>query len=168
MRGKRIVRNTTLLSIAFIFTFITIESSFSSEREKGIKEAAMQFYSALNTLFKGDVSPMIDVWSHATDVTYLGPQGGILIGWGQVRKAWEEQAALKLGGQVKPEDIHIRAGDKIGVTQNYERGTSYVDGKPVTVNVRATNIFRLEEGKWKMIGHHTDIIPSLEKSMENR
>ena len=168
MKGKRIFWNIGLLLLAFVFMFIHIETSFSSESERGVKEAAMQFYSALNTLFKGDVSPMIEVWSHAPDVTYLGPQGGILIGWDQVRKAWEEQAALKLGGQVNPEDMHITAGDKIGITQNHERGTSYVDGKPETVNIRATNIFRLEEGKWKMISHHTDILPSLEKSMENK
>jgi ketosteroid isomerase-like protein len=168
MKRERIVRIAGLLLLVLVFMFINIEPSFSSESEKGVKEAAMQFYSALNTMFKGDVSTMIEVWSHAPDVTYLGPQGGILIGWDQVRKAWEEQAALKLGGQVNPEDMHITLGDKIGITQNYERGTSYVDGKPVTVDIRATNIFRLEEGKWKMISHHTDIIPSLEKSVENK
>jgi ketosteroid isomerase-like protein len=168
MKGKRIVWNTGLLLLAFVFMFINIASSFSSEPEKGVKEAAMQFYSALNTMFKGDVSPMIEVWSHAPDVTYLGPQGGILIGWDEVRKAWEEQAALKLGGQVNPEDMHITVGDKIGITQNYERGTNNVDGKPVTVSIRATNIFRLEEGKWKMIGHHVDLLPWLEKSVENK
>ncbi len=168
MKGKRIVRIAGLLLLVLVFMFINIESSFSSESEKGVKEAAMQFYSALNTMFKGDVSTMIELWSHAPDVTYLGPQGGILIGWDQVRNAWEEQAALKLGGQVNPEDMHITVGDKIGITHNYERGTSYVDGKPVTVDIRATNIFRLEEGKWKMISHHTDIIPSLEKSVENK
>lgn len=167
MKGKRIGWITGLL-LASVFMLINIESSFSSESEKGVKEAAMQFYSALNTMFKGDVSTMIEVWSHAPDVTYLGPQGDILIGWEHVRKAWEEQATLKLGGQVDPEDMHITVGDKIGIAQNYERGTSYVDGKPVTVAVRATNIFRLEEGKWKMISHHTDIIPSLEKSMGNK
>ena len=95
MKGKKIiVWNIGLLLLALVFMFINIESSFSSESDKGVKEAAMRFYSALNTLFKGDVSPMIELWSHAPDVTYLGPQGGILIGWDQVRKAWEEQAAL--------------------------------------------------------------------------
>jgi len=166
MKDKRIVWIAGLL-LASVFMLINIESFSSSESEKGVKEAATQFYSALNTVFKGDVSPMVEVWSHAPDVTYLGPQGDILIGWEQVRKAWEEQAALKLGGQINPEDMHITVGDKISITQNYERGTSYVDGKPVKVNIRATNIFRLEEGKWKMISHHTDIIPSLGKSVEN-
>jgi ketosteroid isomerase-like protein len=168
MKRERIVRIAGLFLLVLVFMSINIESSFSSESEKGVKEAAMQFYSALNTMFKGDVSPMIEVWSHAPDVTYLGPQGGILTGWDQVGKAWEAQAALKLGGQVNPEDMHITVGDKIGITQNYERGTNYVDGKPVTVYIRATNIFRLEEGNWKMISHHTDILPFLSKSTENK
>ena len=168
MKGKRIVWIAGFLLLAFVFMLINIDSSLSSQSEKGVKEAAMQFYSALNTMFKGDVSPMIEVWSHAPDVTYLGPQGGILIGWDQVSKTWEEQAALKLGGQVNPEDMHITLGDKVGITQNYERGTNYVDGKPVTVYIRATNIFRLEEGNWKMISHHTDILPFLSKSTENK
>ena len=166
MKDKRIIWTAGLL-LASVLMLINIESSFSSESEKGVKEAAMQFYSSLNTMFKGDVTPMIEMWSHAPDVTYLGPQGGILVGWDEVRKAWEDQAALKLGGQINPEDMHITVGDTIGIAQNYERGTSYIDGKPVTVAIRATNVFRLEEGKWKMISHHTEIIPSLEKSVQN-
>jgi len=163
MKGKGIVLNSGLLVIAIVSILINIESSFSSEPEKQVKEATIRFYSALNTMFKGDASPMIELWSHAPDVTYLGPQGGILIGWDEVRKSWEEQAALKLGGQVNPEDMHITLGNDIGIIQNFERGTVYVDGKPEKVNIRATNIFRLEEGKWKMIGHQTDLLPYLEK-----
>jgi len=27
------------------------------------------------------------------------------------------------------------------------------------VSIRATNVFRKEGGQWKMIGHHTDLLP---------
>ena len=40
-----------------------------------IAAAAGGFYTALNALFEGDVAPMVDVWSHAEDVTYMGPDG---------------------------------------------------------------------------------------------
>jgi len=68
-----------------------------------------------------------------------------------------------LGGEVEPEDMHVIAGDKIGITVNFERGTNYINGKSEIVNIRATNVFRRENGKWKMIGHHTGLIPWLEK-----
>lgn len=147
--------------IAFAFFLLNVQFSYSAENEEEVRTASGQFYASLNSLFKGELDPMIGLWSHADDVTYLGPAGGILVGWEAVRKSWEDQAALKLGGKVEPEDMHVTAGDEIGITVNYERGTSYINGKPEKVNIRATNTFRLENGKWKMIGHHTDILPWL-------
>jgi ketosteroid isomerase-like protein len=40
-------------------------------------------------------------------------------------------------------------------------------GEPMKVSIRATNIFRKENGQWKMIGHHTDLLPFLEKESES-
>jgi hypothetical protein len=31
----------------------------------------------------------------------------------------------------------------------------------VSVSIRATNLFRKEDGSWKMIGHQTDLLPFL-------
>ena len=39
------------------------------------------FYAALNTLFTGDAGPMLAVWSHADDTTYMGPTGQYDRGW---------------------------------------------------------------------------------------
>jgi hypothetical protein len=30
-------------------------------------------------------------------------------------------------------------------------------------SIRATNIFRKEDGQWKMIGHHVDLLPQMAK-----
>ena len=38
------------------------------------------------------------------------------------------------------------------------------DGKPIPVDHRATNIFRREAGKWKLVHHHTDISEALQKA----
>jgi len=71
---------------------------------------------------------------------------------------------LKLGGRVTPKDIRITLGRDLAVVSNYEIGeNSGPDGKPQEVTIRATNLFRKEDGKWKMIGHHTDLLPFLEK-----
>ena len=41
--------------------------------------------------------------------------------------------------------------------QNYEKGMNIdAQGKQQKVSIRATNVFHKEDGKWKMIGHHTD------------
>ena len=163
MNGIKVRWISKISILAYAFLLLSVQLSHSAEHEKEVKAAAGQFYAALNSMFKGEVDPMLELWSHADDVTYMGPAGGMLVGWEDVGSAWEEQAKLKLGGKIEPEDMHVIVGDKIGITINYERGTNYVDGKTEQVSIRATNVFRLEDGEWKMIGHHTDIIPWLEK-----
>lgn len=129
--------------------------------EKPVSEATAQFYSALNALFRGETGPMEDVWSHADDVTYMGPGGGMQVGWDQVLANWKAQAAKRLGGEVKAEKMRIYVGREIAVTCGYEVGENIIGGKPQKVSIRATNVFRKENGQWKMIGHHTDLLPFL-------
>lgn len=126
-----------------------------------IEKASKKFYEALQALFTGDTVLMEKIWSHADDVTYLGPQGGVLTGWQQVLKAWKEQAALKLQGSIEAKDMHIFQEGDIAISQAYEVGSNYIDGKSQNVRIRATNIFRKENGEWKMISHHTDLLPFL-------
>jgi len=52
-------------------------AAVSGDDEQAVREAAAKFYSALNVMFSGDAGPMKDVWSHAADVTYMGPGGGL-------------------------------------------------------------------------------------------
>ena len=102
-------------------------------------------------------------WSHPADVTYMGPVGGFKVGWSEVLKDWETQAAMKLGGKVEASDVRIVVGKDIAVVCNYEKGENNVEGKVQKVSIRATNTYRKEGGKWKMIGHHTDLLPYLAK-----
>jgi len=132
--------------------------------EQAVRAAAAQFYGALQAMFTGDVGPMTRVWSHADDVTYMGPGGGFDVGWQKVRANWAAQAAKKLGGEVKPTKMRILVGHNLAVVQNYEQGeNTNADGKPEPVSIRATNVFRKEGRQWKMIGHHTDLLPYLEQ-----
>jgi ketosteroid isomerase-like protein len=122
------------------------------------------FYAALDRIFVGDVAPMREVWSHADDISYMGPNGRFEIGWADVSKDWDRQAALKLGGHVEPVETHAVVGDVLAVISNYEQGeNTNAKGKTERVRLRATNVYRLEQGKWKMVGHHTDLLPYLAK-----
>ena len=132
--------------------------------EQGVRQAVAQFYTALNTMFTGELGPMKEVWAHANDVTYMGPGGGFQVGWDQVLAEWEAQAAKKLGGKVEPADIRITAGQDLAIVSDIEKGeNTNAAGKVEKVSIRATNLFRKERGKWKMIGHHTDLLPYLAK-----
>jgi ketosteroid isomerase-like protein len=113
-------------------------------------------------LFTGEMKSMTTVWSHAEDVTYMGPGGGFQVGWEAVRKNWEAQAAMKLGGKVTPTQMKVTAGKDLAVVSDIEEGEVTI-GQVHKVYLRATNVFRKEGGKWKMIGHHTDLLPQMAK-----
>jgi hypothetical protein len=63
--------------------------------EQSVREATARFYDALRIMFTGDAEPMKQLWSHAEDVTYMGPGGGFHAGWNQIEKDWDMQAALR-------------------------------------------------------------------------
>ena len=67
-----------------------------------LEDATRRFYIALNDVLGGDVAPMLELWSHADDVTYMSPFGELLVGWDPIRASWQAQADQRLGGHVGP------------------------------------------------------------------
>ena len=138
----------------------------AADAEKNLRAASDQFYSALNAMFVGDMAPMNAIWSHRDDVTDMGPFGGRLEGWTAVGAEFKKEADMKLGGRVVSKDLLVRVGGDMGYTVCVEEGENMsVDGKSVVVSHRATSIYRLENGQWKMVQHHTDISPQLETAI---
>ncbi len=135
----------------------------ADDDKQAVQAAFSQFHAALNALFTGDAGPMKAAWSHADDVTYMGPVGGMQVGWKQVEPYWEAQAAKKLGGKVDPKDVHVIASSGLAVASYYEKGENVIDGKPQPVSIRTTTTFRKEGGQWKVVGHHTDTLAYLQK-----
>jgi ketosteroid isomerase-like protein len=154
-----------LVLIVTVPGLMAANTALTAEKdEQGVRQAATQFYAALNAMFTGELGPMKEVWSHASDVTYMGPGGGFQVGWDQVLAEWESQAARKLGGKVEPADMRVTIGQDLAIASDIEKGeNTNADGKLEKVSIRATNLFRKEGGKWKMIGHHTDLLPHLAK-----
>src|SRR3954454_21439515 len=116
-----------------------------------LEDATRAFYAALNDVLEGDASTMLDLWSHADDVTYMSPFGELLVGWAPIEAAWRGQADQRFGGSVQPEDVHHFASDTLGVVAGFERGSVEIDGASAPVNIRATSTYRLEDGRWAMI-----------------
>ena len=158
-----IVMATAALALAFAATVSARDASTDQSNESTVQEATAGFYTALNAMFTGDVDPMKEVWSHAEDVTLMGPDGSVNVGWNEVLANWEVQAKMKLGGEIRCELIMATVGEDLAVVQCREVGENVIDGKPIAVSLRATNVFRKENGAWKMIGHQTDKLPFLQK-----
>ena len=124
---------------------------------QSLPDAHAELYAALNEMLAGDPAPVLDVWSDNDDVTYAGPFGGYTLGRAAVVDAFEAAAAMNLGGRLEATDVHVVEGSDIGYSVCVEHGTDHViDGQTVSLTHRATNVFRREADRWRLVHHHTD------------
>jgi uncharacterized protein (TIGR02246 family) len=125
--------------------------------EDDVRAASDRFYSALEAMANGDARSMADVWSHDDDVTTMHPIGGREEGWDAVRGSWEGVASASTDGTLTRSDQVIRV---IG-NAAYELCTESVSwtfaGEPMSLEGRATNVYRKEQGEWKIVHHHADL-----------
>jgi ketosteroid isomerase-like protein len=153
---------TRTMMFALASIALTVAVNASEVPCPTLKAANEGFYSALNTMFTGKINPMLALWSHGKDVAYLGPDGRFLTGWNSVKADWNNQAAMKLGGKAVSSNIRYFTvpGSGIAVVQNIEQVTT---DKGLKLSIRATNVYRMEDGAWKMVSHHTDKLPAVLK-----
>jgi ketosteroid isomerase-like protein len=168
-----------LVSVAIVVAFLgfapplartaraqTSAAGASPAAEKEIREATTLFYAALNSALQGDLGPLGAVWSHRPDVSNLGGVGGRALGWNEVRTDFQNLSRLYPAGRIDPQDTIVVVGEDIGYSVCNESGRlRSSEGPMVNFNRRATNIFRREDGKWKLIHHHADTTAGLSQGV---
>lgn len=132
--------------------------------EDDVRQASDRFYAALTRMLNGDAGPMVDtdVWSHTSDVSTMHPIGDREVGWDQVEGPWRQVASLSSGGQVAIKDPVIRVTGDLAYETGTESGNGTIAGEPVSFALRVTNVYRREDGTWKIVHHHTDKSPGME------
>jgi len=128
-----------------------------------VRQASDRFYMALNRMVNGDVSAMFDACSHADDVSAMHPLGGRQLGWPEVRASWQMAAdALGTSGSVEASDLQITLlGSDGAFTTGTETASATVGGNPIAFSGRCTNVYRREDGVWKMVHHQVDLLPDV-------
>jgi uncharacterized protein (TIGR02246 family) len=125
-----------------------------------VRQASDRFYAALIRGLAGDTSEMFDICSHADDVTTMHPLGGRQVGWPEVRESWEMAASAISGGSVEVSDLQVaRLADDAAYTIGTENASASIGGTQVAFSARCTNVYRREDGVWKLVHHHTDLLP---------
>ena len=126
-----------------------------------VRKASNQFYASLNKMTNGDAQSLSDIWSHDSAVTTMHPIGGRQVGWKDVWDTWDQTAHVASEGQVKLQDQFIRVMGDIAYEIGVENAGFNLAGQKLTDQVRVTNIYLKEDGKWKIIHHHSDLSPAM-------
>ena len=139
----------------------TSKAAAESSNAKQIRAATTLFYEALNTAIQGNYDPLSAIWSHRPDISDFSADGGEEFGWNAVQEHIRNTTRLYPGGRIGAQDMRVVAdGDAdgdLGYSVVIETGQMRSpDGPMVKFSQRATNVFRREDGQWKLIHHHAD------------
>jgi ketosteroid isomerase-like protein len=133
----------------------SVKETTNPSDEDEVRAASDRFYAATNALLAGNYAPMDEVWSHSPDVTNMSISGGGLqVGWKTISATFERQAKIKAGGRVIAKDLVVHLKGDLAYTQCVEDVETA--GSSTVTELRASNIFRLENGNWKLVHHHTE------------
>jgi ketosteroid isomerase-like protein len=126
-----------------------------------VDELIEQYYRAQGEFLKGNPEPVKDLFSHKEDVTLANPYGPPVRGFDEVAKTIDHAASLRSDGTFVGWQIVAKyvTADLAYVVQ-IERAEAKVGAREeiTPYAVRATMIFRPEEGEWKIVHRHADPI----------
>jgi ketosteroid isomerase-like protein len=122
-----------------------------SERELAAEEA----------LVRGDVGPRLEMWSHADPVSVIAAVGSARSGWAQLEPMFRSVAARLSGGHdVTYEVLAFDVSEDMAWSAGIVRFVGSMDGAdPAPIGLRITQVYRLEQGDWKIAHEHSDFLP---------
>jgi ketosteroid isomerase-like protein len=134
--------------------------------ESGLRAFLAEWEAAQARLLEGDSARWKLRSSQGDDATIMGAFGGYEKGWKQVGPRYDWAAAQYKGRKVKvkTEYLSVVVSGDLAFTVAIERQEEARTGEqgPVRRALRATQVFRREEGSWKLLHRHAD--PLMEKS----
>ena len=113
-------------------------------------QAEAAFYLAFE---RADFDSMMSVWSTTDDIVCVHPSGPYLTGLDEVRSSWRQLLSGDPHLRFQINSVSAIQSDNLAihlVQENIHIG----QGKEPDFIVVATNIYRRDQGGWRMIVHH--------------
>lgn len=128
-------------------------------REAAFDETLAQVEAAQVELVRGRPAAFKDLWSNRDDVTLTGGLGGAIEkGWGNVSRRLDWVSSQYADGSREHEEVVRFMGRDVAYVVQKEIIRFRVPGQaaPVTQELRAVMVFRLESGVWRISYRQAD------------
>jgi ketosteroid isomerase-like protein len=129
-----------------------------SDRDDFLSWVKTSLYQAELALHNGDAAPRRALWSRREPVSVLGA-------WRNAHGQAEVDALFAYLGKSLSNctsfAYEIRSFDVVGdmaYTVGLERTAASVDGEPRSYTLRVTQVYRREDGAWKVVHRHGDTL----------
>jgi ketosteroid isomerase-like protein len=126
-----------------------------------VDELIERYQQALDAFMKGDPKPVQDLFSHKEDASLANPYGPPVRGWEGIARTTEHAASLRRDGRARGFEIVAKnVTPELAYIVQIEHLQSKVGASEeiTPYSLRATMIFRPEEGRWKVVHRHADPI----------
>lgn len=115
---------------------------------------------ASDAYISGDAGPLDAILTRHNPASFMGPSGLVIVGSNKSAAAQREGAAGFAEGSTGDFEIIEQGSDgNLGFWTGTQPAKVMLKGKdaPVEMTLRVTEIFRREDGDWKLVHRHADM-----------
>jgi ketosteroid isomerase-like protein len=126
-----------------------------------VDELIERYQLALDEFMKGNPKPVQVLFCHREDASLANPYGPPVRGWEEIAKTTEHAAALRRDGRATGFEIVAKyvTAELAYLVQIEHLESKVGEREEITpYALRATMIFRPEDGTWKVVHRHADPI----------
>jgi ketosteroid isomerase-like protein len=129
-----------------------------NDLEAFLAETVRRHATATTAVRNGDATSLIAMLSMHDPVTLFPASQSSKLGWAEVSEAFGRVASLYSDGTpVEFEVLAAGVSGDLAYLVGFERGSAAVaSGSPEPVSLRVTQIYRREDGEWKLVHRHGD------------
>ena len=124
-------------------------------------EFMKQRENAASAYCRGEGDAVLALTTTRKPAGFFGPDGKAVRGPEPVRQVYEAGAAqFGKDGESQFEVYQAAEGGDIAYWSGLQRAIVELNGRSVPMDLRVTELFRREDGEWKLVHRHADMLKS--------
>ena len=146
---------------------MTVQMQGTTSLDTELEEFVKRCLDGLSHQVQGNSGPFLEVWSHADDVAILGAVGSYAQGWEDVRTHLLGASRSLDWTELSVEPLLTTASGELAVTVVLEHMTREVEGEPGRRTLRTTQAYRRENGEWRLMLRHANVVSPEDEPREH-